>query len=114
MLNKIVVLALVETVLLLVFLPNIYFEITNSSKTEQWYSTILSDEFNNNGAYAKSVLLSQGFKTIKVSKNNDSSTTYIIAPPYDQGLITSLTNRFLFDIALRQDKNGNYSSSLHK
>ncbi len=93
--------------ILIVFSPNIYFEITNYSKVENWYVTVLNKDFS--GMKAEEAfyeLRNIGYKVDKYVKKPNGSQEISISPPYDQGLIAFFYNRFLFNYIFKINSNG--------
>ncbi|ODB84904.1 hypothetical protein A3194_14150 [Candidatus Thiodiazotropha endoloripes] len=93
--------------ILFVFSPNIYYEITNYSKIENWYVTILNKDFS--GMKAEEAfyeLRNIGYKVDKYVKKQNGSQEISISPPYDQGVIAFFYNRFLFNYIFKINSKG--------
>jgi hypothetical protein len=101
------VIVVIETCLLILFSVNIYTELTSPPKIENWYISIIDEDFS--GMSEKEVFhkfSNIGFKVVDIIKEVDGSTAYIIKPPFDQGIYATARNRFFFDFMIRIDKKG--------
>jgi hypothetical protein len=90
-----------------VFSPNIYFEIINSNSVNSWYEKI--NGINQEGLHVVDFLKEMndiGYRIINFEERDGKGYSITITPPYDQGLLSMIRNRFFFDYAVSVDKNG--------
>ncbi len=83
--------------ILVLFAPNIYYEISNVTRANAWYESIHKKDLS--GKKAQEALYSFqniGYKTIEIKKEKNGGYRYILAPPFDQGFIATLFNRYFF------------------
>lgn len=101
----------IQTLLLLALSINIYFELTNPRKINDWYDAVLSESLDNltdDQAFAK--LSKHGFRVIEKYRVPSGETETEIAPPYQVGIIGFFMIRIPFNFVIRINSNGIVSS----
>ncbi len=97
----------VETLIVLLFLPNIYKELTNASKINAWYEAILHENVGGLRIESAFLILSRhGYRVVEIVKTKDNGQQVILEPPYDQGIISLIRVRYPFRYLLETNSHG--------
>ena len=98
---------IVETLIVLVFLPNIYMELTNASKINAWYEAVLQEKVGGLGIESAVFKLNRhGYRIVEIVKTKDNGQRVILEPPYDQGLVSLIRVKYPFRYLLETNSNG--------
>lgn len=109
--NFIYPILIVQTFLLLALSFNIYFELTNPEKINDWYDAILSENLGGlTDAEAFVKLSKHGFRVIEKNLTPSGETETVIAPPYQVGIIGFFMVRIPFDYVVIINSSGIVSS----
>jgi len=101
----------VQTLLLLALSINIYFELTNPRKINDWYDAVLIENLDNlTDVQAFAKLSKHGFRVIEKNLVSGGETETVIAPPYQVGIIGFFMVRIPFYYVVRINSNGIVSS----
>jgi hypothetical protein len=105
--NLSVVLLMIETIIIVLFLPNIYTEITNPPKINSWYDAVKQEKLGGLTAETAFYKLSRhGFKVVSIERTQNNGQRVVLEPPYDQGLIALFRVRIPFEYLVETDNKG--------
>lgn len=98
---------ILQTILLLIFSPDIYYGLTNPEKINGWYDAVLNEKLGGLTAEKAFLKLSKyGFRVVDQNLTSKGESETVIAPPYQVGLIGFFMVRIPFDYIIRVDSKG--------